>query len=309
MAYILFLLQVKNSIMLGAQYALIAIGFTLFFGVLNVVVFCQGGFYILAVFISAGLLSLLFSAGPMSPILLSTLIFLLLFTAMATTGLVGLVVERTTIRPFRNAPLVMPILSTIAVGIVIEQLLKIFYPQGSNPQVFPDIFPATGVNLGAFYISLSELVIIGVTVAVFVGIYLFIRKTRMGSQVMAISQDFEAAAMIGINVNRAIAVTFFLGASLAAIAGFMNGVYYTVFRYDMGAMAGIKGFSAAVVGGLGSVYGAVIGGFLMGFVETFAAAYIPGGSAIRDVFSFGVLLLFLLIRPSGILGEKVIDKV
>ncbi|MBU0942835.1 MAG: branched-chain amino acid ABC transporter permease [Proteobacteria bacterium] len=306
---LVFLLQIKNSIMLGAQYSLIAIGFTLFFGALNVVVFCQGAFYILATFIGAGLLSLLIGAGHLGPIVFGCVAFAIFFLSMCLTGLVGVLVERTTIKPFRNAPLVMPILSTIGVGIVIEQLLKLFYPQGSNPQVFPEIFPLTGVMLGDLFISVSELVILAITIVTLVAIWFFIKKTKIGSHVVAISQDFEAAALMGINVDRAIMVTFFIGACLAAIAGFMNGIYYTVFRYDMGAMAGIKGFSASVVGGLGSVYGAVLGGFLMAFTETFAAAYIPGGSAIRDVFSFGILLLFLILRPSGIIGEKALDKV
>ncbi len=304
-----FLLHAKNSIMLGAQYSLIAIGFTLFFGALNVVVFCQGAFYILASFIGAGLLTLLLNAGELGPVVFSSLAFAIFFLAMCLTGLVGILVEKTTIRPFRNAPLVMPILSTIAVGIVIEQLLKLFYPQGSNPQVFPDIFPAAGLLLGNLYVSVSEFVILGTTVVTFCAIYLFLNKTKLGSQIVAVSQDFEAAALMGINVDRAVYTTFFIGAGLAAVAGFMNGVYYTVFRYDMGSMAGIKGFSAAVVGGLGSIYGAVIGGFLMAMTETFAAAYIPGGSAIRDVFSFGILLVFLVLRPSGIIGEKALEKV
>lgn len=304
-----FLLHVKNSIMLGAQYSLIAIGFTLFFGALNVVVFCQGAFYILASFIGAGLLSMLLNAGEFSPVVFSALAFAIFFLAMCLTGLAGMLVEKSTIRPFRNAPLVMPILSTIGVGIVIEQLLKLFYPQGSNPQVFPDIFPATGVMLGNLYVSVSEFVILGTTIATFCAIYLFLNKTKTGSHIVAISQDFEAAALMGINVDRAVYTTFFIGASLAAIAGFMNGIYYTVYRYDMGAMAGIKGFSASVVGGLGSIYGAVIGGFLMATTETFAAAYFPGGSAIRDVFSFGILLVFLVLRPSGIIGENALEKV
>jgi len=304
-----FLLHVKNSIMLGAQYSLIGIGFTLFFGALNVVVFCQGAFYILASFIGAGLLTLLLGAGDMGAVLFSCLAFAIFFLAMCLTGLVGMLVEKTTIRPFRNAPLVMPILSTIGVGIVVEQLLKLFYPQGSNPQVFPDIFPADGVMLGNLYVSAGEMVILGTTILTFITIYLFLNKTKIGSQIVAVSQDFEAAALMGINVNRAVYITFFIGASLAAIAGFMNGIYYTVFRYDMGSMAGIKGFSASVVGGLGSVYGAIIGGFLMATTETFAAAYIPGGSAIRDVFSFGILLIFLVLRPSGIIGEKALEKV
>ena len=304
--FITFLFQLKNSIMLGSQYALMAIGFTLFFGVLNVVVFCHGGFFIMATFFAAALITLFAGGGAA---LAGPLVFLALFAAMCLTGIAGMLVERTTIRPFRNAPIVMTILSTIAVGIVVEQLLKIFYPAGSNPQVFPTIFPPTGIRLGYLFINTGELVILGTTVLCFAAIYLFIKKTRLGSELVAISQDFEAASFVGINVDRAVAATFFIGASLAAIAGFMNGVYFTVFRYDMGGMAGIRGFSAAVVGGLGSVFGAIIGGFLMAFVETFSAAYIPGGAAIRDVFSFGVLLLFLIFRPSGILGEIVVEKV
>ncbi len=306
---LVLLLHIKNSIMLGAQYSLIAIGFTLFFGALNVVVFCQGAFYILASFIAAGLFSLIMGAGEYGAATFGIIAFATFFLSMCLTGLVGVLVEKTTIRPFRNAPLVMPILSTIAVGIIIEQLLKLFYPQGANPQVFPDVFPAEGIMLGDLYVSVSELVILGVTIVTFVAIYLFLKKTKLGSQIVAVSQDFEAAALMGINVDRAVYTTFFIGASLAAIAGFMNGVYYTVFRYDMGSMAGIKGFSAAVVGGLGSIYGAIIGGFLMATTETFAAAYIPGGSAIRDVFSFGILLVFLVLRPSGIIGEKALEKV
>ncbi len=306
-------MQIKNTIMLGLQYSLISIGFTLFFGMLNVVVFCNGGFYILATFIGTALLGILVPltgglAGG-SPLVFGALAFLLLFAAMSLTGFVGILVERTTIRPFRNAPPVMPILSTMAVGIVIEQLLKLFYPAGSNPQVFPSLFQSGGVSVGDFHIETSELLILGIAAVCLCLMFLFISRTKIGSHVVAISQDFEAASMVGINVNRAVSVTFFIGASLAAIAGFMNGIYYTVFRYDMGTIAGIKGFSGAVVGGLGSVFGAVIGGFLMAFVETFAAGYIPGGSAVRDVFSFVVVLIFLIFKPSGIIGDRMMEKV
>ncbi|MBN2050524.1 MAG: branched-chain amino acid ABC transporter permease [Spirochaetales bacterium] len=306
---ITLMLQLKNTLMLGLQYSLISIGFTLFFGMLNVVVFCHGGFYILATFIGTALVSLVLGLSGVSPVLSGMLVFLMLFLAMSLTGLTGVLVERTTIKPFRSSPPVMPILSTMAVGIILEQLLKLFYPEGANPQVFPQFFSNRGLSFGEFTISNSELVILLVAVVSLTLMFLFIKKTKIGSQVVAISQDFEAASMMGINVDRAVSITFFIGAALAAVAGFMNGIYYTVFRYDMGTIAGIKGFSGAVVGGLGSVFGAVIGGFLMAFVETFAAGYIPGGSAIRDVFSFLVVLLFLIFRPSGIIGQKSIEKV
>lgn len=175
--------------------------------------------------------------------------------------------------------------------------------------MFPEVIRYGKIVFGAFFLTRSEIIIIGITGIIFILMYFFINKTKIGLQVVAISQDWEAAGMMGINLDRMVSITFFLGAALAAVAGFMNGIYYTVFRYDMGSIAGIKGFSAAVVGGLGSVFGAVLGGFLMAFVETFSAAYIPGGSAIRDVFSFLVVLLFLIFRPSGILGERKAEKV
>ncbi len=305
--FVTFLMQLKNGIMLGCQYSLIAIGFTLFFGMLNVVVFCHGDFYIFAAFAGTALILGLTGLFPAS---VSTILVLIgLMIAMVLTGFLGVIVEKATIKPFRKAHPVMPILSTLAVGTIIEQLLKIFYPAGSNPQMFPNIFKQGGIHIGAFYLQNNEIAILIVTGVIFLLMYLFLKNTKIGSQVIAISQDFEAASMMGIDVDKTISITFFIGASLAAIAGFINGIYFTVFRYDMGAIAGIKGFSASVVGGLGSIFGAILGGFLMAFVETFAAAYIPGGSAIRDVFSFIVVLLFLIFRPTGILGQRIVEKV
>ncbi|RKX73606.1 MAG: branched-chain amino acid ABC transporter permease [Spirochaetes bacterium] len=305
----IFLLQLKNALMLGCQYALIAIGFTLFFGVLNVVVFCHGDFAYVALFIATALISVVLGINFGTSFLRGVLIILFLFVAMAFTGFIGVVVERVIIRPLRTAPSLMPLLITAATGIFLEQVLKNFYPQGSNPQTFPLDFDRTVIRAGGFDMSVMEILILVITLFLFLFMFYFIKKTRIGAQIEAISQDFEAASMMGINVNRGISITFFIGASLAAIAGFMNGMYYSVFRYDMGAMAGIKGFSASVVGGLGSIFGAIMGGFLMAFVETFASAYIPGASQFRDVFSFLVVLLFLIFRPSGILGEQLQEKV
>lgn len=305
----IFLLQLKNGIMLGCQYSLIAIGFSLFFGVLNIVVFCHGDISAVFLFISSALLTLVVGLASGSSALSGILILLILIGAVCATGLVGVIIERAIIRPLRKSHEFMPLLITASAGIVIQQLLKNIYPQGSNPQIFPLEIGTTTYDLGIVTISGSE-IIIAVTTAILFGFtFWFIKRTKIGSQIEAISQDFEAASMMGINVNRGITITFFLGASLAALAGFMNGIYYNVFRYDMGAMAGIKGFSAAVVGGLGSIFGAIMGGFVMAFVETFAAAYIPGASPYRDVFSFLVVLLFLVFRPSGILGRVTQEKV
>ncbi len=306
---LVFLLQLKNSVMLGCQYSLVAIGFTLFFGVLNVVVFCHGDFATVFLFVSSAAIAAVLALGLAAPLVAAALILLIIFLAIALTGVLGVLVERSTIRPLRRSNPLMPLLVTAAVGIVIQQAFKIFYPQGSNPQMFPLVLGESRLALGAFSVSVAEILILVITAVLFLLVFLLIRRTRIGMQIQAISQDFEAAAMMGINVNRGIAITFFVGASLAAIAGFMNGLYYSVFRYDLGGMAGIKGFSASVVGGLGSVFGAVMGGFLMAFVETLASAYIPGATPYRDVFSFFVVLLFLVFRPAGILGRTIREKV
>jgi len=295
--------------MLGCQYSLIAIGFTLFFGVLNVVVFCHGDFATLALFAASAILPAVLGLSLNAPLLKAALVVLLLFLSMALVGLVGTLVERATIRPLRQAPSLMPLLVTAAVGIVLAQGLKIFYPQGSNPQIFPLNLGTSGMRFGSFSLSYTELLILLSAFIMVLFTFFFFKRTRTGLQIEAISQDMEAAAMMGIHVNRGVTITFFFGASLAAMAGFMNGLYYSVFRYDLGAMAGIKGFSASVVGGLGSVFGAIMGGFLMAFVESFAAAYIPGATPYRDVFSFLVVLLFLIFRPSGILGAQLREKV
>jgi len=305
----ILLLQLKNSVMLGCQYSLIAVGFTLFFGVLNVVVFCHGDFVAVFLFLSSAAIAGVLALSLVSPLLTGALILLIVFAAMALTGALGVLVERSTIRPLRRSNPFMPLLVTAAVGIVMQQAFKIFYPQGSNPQMFPLELGARRFALGGLSMSAVEILIVAMTAVLFLLVFLLIHRTRIGLQIQAISQDFEAAAMMGIDVNRGIAITFFVGAALAAVAGFMNGLYYSVFRYDMGGMGGIKGFSAAVVGGLGSVFGAVMGGFVMAFVETLAAAYIPGATPYRDVFSFLVVLLFLAFRPSGILGRTVREKV
>jgi branched-chain amino acid transport system permease protein len=197
----------------------------------------------------------------------------------------------------------------VALGIVIRETIRIFYPQGSNPQIFPTILYDEGFDLGSLWIRYDCMIILTATVSLIVAVFWFVQKTRTGSAIRAISQDLEAAMMMGISINATVAVTFCLGAVLGAVAGILNGAYIGLIRFDMGLMGGIKGFSAAVVGGLGNIYGAILGGLVLGFVETFASALIPGGTAYKDVFAFLVVIFFLVFKPSGIVGEKVFEKV
>jgi len=153
------------------------------------------------------------------------------------------------------------------------------------------------------------LIIFAISILLIVAMFVFINKTRVGLAIRAISQDMEAASLMGVNVDIVIAVTFFIGSLLAGVAGLLTGVYFSVVKFDIGLMAGIKGFSAAVVGGLGNFYGAILGGLLLGFVESLASAYIPAGSPYKDVYAFVIVIFFLIFRPSGIMGEKQFEKV
>jgi branched-chain amino acid transport system permease protein len=301
--------QLMNALLLGCIYTLIAIGFSLFFGALNVVHFSHGDVCIFGAFVILILYNLASLSGilnSVSPLLCYPLMILL---AMILTGFFGAFLERIVIKPFRFAPLLMALVATVMLGIIIREGIRLSFPHGNDPQLFPRLLPTMSFTLGEVLFRVDSLLIIGVTVLLIVVMFLLIQKTRIGTAIRAISQDGEAAMMMGINMDRTIAATFLLGSMLGAVAGILFGSYNNIIRFDMGLMSGIKGFSAAVVGGLGNVYGAIIGGLILGLVETFVAAFIPGGAAYADVFSFLVVIFFLVFRPFGILGEKVFEKV
>jgi branched-chain amino acid transport system permease protein len=203
----------------------------------------------------------------------------------------------------------MVLVATIALGIVIRETVRLFYPQGSNPQVFPRILPQTAFRLGSLQLRVDHLIILLISVLLIVVMFLFINRTRAGLAIRAISQDMEAANLMGINSDIMIATTFLIGSILAGLAGVLIGSYQTVVRFDIGLMGGIKGFSAAVVGGLGSFYGAIAGSLVLGFVESLVSAYVPGGAPYKDVFAFVIVIFFLVFKPSGILGKAAPVKI
>lgn len=297
--------QLINALLLGCTYTLIAIGFNLFFGALNIVHFSHGDVCILGAFITLILYSLTKLIGLPSFLFVPTLIIV----AMILTGLIGTFFERVIIKRFRYAPMLIVLVATVALGIVIRETVRLSFPQGSNPQIFPGILPESSFQWGGVLIRYDNLIILGMTIFFISIMFVFIKRTRMGAAIRAVSQDAEAAAMMGINIDRTVAITFFIGSALGAVAGILIGAYNNIIRFDMGLMGGVKGFSAAVVGGLGNVYGAIVGGLILGLVETIASAFIPGGTPYTDVFAFLVVIFFLIFRPSGILGEKIYEKV
>jgi branched-chain amino acid transport system permease protein len=205
--------------------------------------------------------------------------------------------------------MLITLVATVALGIVIREFVRLFYPQGSNPQLFPKIFPQTASQFGKLIFLHEHLIILGISILLIAAMFLFINHTRIGLAIRAISQDIEAASLMGINFDIVIAITFLIGSILAGVAGILTGVYFNVVKFDIGLMAGIKGFSAAVVGGLGNFYGAILGGLLLGFAESFVSAFIPGGSPYKDVCAFTIVIFFLIFRPSGIVGEIKYKKV
>lgn len=309
-----------SAILLGCTYTLIAVGFSLFFGVMDVVVFCCGDIAIFGAFSIMGAYAVLQSAGLFTALPFIVCVMLLLLIGAIFCAVLGLGAYRFSIKPFTHSSDLMPLLSTIALGTVIKEVLGLLFRpvvnasasavggvnalqvvSGRNPQGFPDLlFPNGTVNLR--YVT-----IISVTVLILLLLFLFLNKTKMGLSMQAVSQNKELALSTGINVSRTIVVTFLIGGMLLAISGFLVGSYQKIMSFDNGAMYGAKGFSAAVVGGLRNTWGAVIGGMLLAFVETFFAGYVS--TAYSSIVAFVIVVIFIVFKPEGIIGEKTVEKV
>jgi branched-chain amino acid transport system permease protein len=302
----LLLQQAWNGVMLGVMYALVAVGFTLFFGVLNVIHFSHGDIYMLGAFVGLTVLAGLTAAGWGGPLLALPLT---LAASILVTGAVGVLAERVCVKPLAGTSPLMTLLATLSLGLVIRESVLIFYPRGADPKPFPRLLPQGGVELGGVAIRYENLAILGIGLAAMVAVDLVINRTKMGAAIRAVAQEPEAAQMMGVNLDRTVDATFFLGSGLAAVAGILSGLYYSEIHFIMGVTGGVIGFSAAAIGGLGNVYGAIVGGLLFGVLQTTAAALIPRGSEFRDVVAFAVVMLFLVFKPSGLLGDKSVERV
>jgi branched-chain amino acid transport system permease protein len=302
--------QLINGLMLSCTYVLIGVGFSLFFGALNVIHFAHGDVCMVGAFMALGAYTLFVKLGLAQTLPGWQVSAAVLMLGVFATSFLGILVERISIRPFRQMPILIPLVATVAIGIILRDSLKNFYPGGGVPQSFPALFPE-GIALawGRTKISYDNLIILLGSVVLIGALFLFINRTRLGTAIRAVSEDGNIALMMGINLNRTVGLTFFIGSALGAVAGIINGLYFGGIRYDFGLMFGTKGFAVSVVGGLGNVYGAVIGGLLFGMIETFSMGFVPGGTAWKEFITFSVVILFLIFRPRGILGEKVFEKV
>ena len=302
----LFAQYVMNGLMLGMMYALVAVGFTLFFGVLDVIKFSHGDVLTVGAFAALATYIGLRAAGSGSPWLELVAMVLVATAAMA---LLGMGIARYLVMPLRAAPALNTLLITLMLGTVLREAVRLFYPQGANPKPFPALLPKASIDLGAFNLRLDNVLMLAAGVAVIVGLQFLLNGTKRGLAIRAVAQDEETARIMGINFTAVVLITFAIGSALAAFAGIMNGLYYNEINFGIGLYLGVVGFSAAIIGGLGSIYGAILGGFLFAGLQTVGAVMLPFASAYKDVFAFTVVILIMTWRPTGLIREKISERV
>jgi len=297
---------VMNGLMLGVMYALVAVGFTLFFGVLDVIQFSHGDVLTVGAFAAlAGFVGLQ-ALGMSSPWLELAIILTLAVTAMA---LLGALIARYLVMPLRSAPPLNTLLITLMLGTVLRESVRLFYPQGANPKPFPALLPRSSFAFGDFNLRLDNVLMLAAGVLVILGLQYLLNRTKLGLAIRAVAQDEETARTMGINFTAIVLLTFALGSGLAAFAGVMNGLYYNEINFGMGLYLGVIGFSAAIIGGLGSIYGAILGGFLFAGLQTVGTVMLPFASAYKDVFAFAVVIAIMAWRPTGLIREKISERV
>ena len=308
--------QMVNGITLGGMYALIALGYTLVYGIMLMINFAHSEMFMAGAYV--GLFTLeglinpkLIGAGTVTFFTKSgfglVLLFIIVFlVAGIAVGLLGVVIERTAYRPLRNAPRLAPLISAIGVSIFLQNAVLLWVDSKALP--FPQVFPVIDLKIyGNASISTLQIFILVSVVLILIVLDTFVGKTRIGKAMRATSQDRDAAGLMGVNINTVIALAFFIGPALGAVAGIFNGMYYGTVNWNMGFLPGIKSFTAAVIGGIGNLRGAMLGGFVLGIIESLAAGFLSTGY--KDVVAFVILILVLIFRPGGLLGESVVEKV
>lgn len=295
-----------NGLMLGMMYALVAVGFTLFFGVLDVIKFSHGDVLTVGAFTALATYVGLNHLGWTNPWLQIAVFTVIAVAAMA---LLGAAIARWLVMPLRTAPALNTLLITLMLGTVLREAVRLFYPEGSNPKPFPRLLPPDGLTFGTFTIRLDSTILFLAGLAAIVGVHLVINRTKLGLAIRAVAQDEETAKSMGINFNLIVLVTFAIGSGMAAIAGVIDGLYYNEINFGMGLLLGVIGFAAAIVGGLGNLYGAILGGFLFAALQTIGTVALPIPSAYRDVFTFAVVILIMTWRPTGLLAEAPSERV
>jgi branched-chain amino acid transport system permease protein len=292
--------QLVNGLTVGAFYALIALGYTMVYGIIRLINFAHGDIYATGAFLGLslfGLLALLHVGNPVFTTLLA------LVASMGCTGLLGVLLYRVAYRPLLHARLSI-LISAIGASLTLEYGLFLIY--SPSFLVYPHLFGRAGPSLGSIEVSWLQVLIFASSMLLMAALYLLVHRTKVGMAMRALAINQDAARLMGIDVDRVISLTFFLGSVLAAFAGVLTGLYYSQISFLMGFLIGLKAFTAAVLGGIGNIPGAVLGGFLLGILESLAAGYFS--SRWKDVFAFAILIVILVVRPRGLLGERVVER-
>ena len=305
-----FLQQLINGIVLGSIYALVALGYTMVYGILGLINFAHGEVVMVGAMVALTVIQVLLGAG--SPLPVPLILALGLAAAIAVCMALGFAIERVAYRPLRNSPRLAALITAIGVSILLQNAAMIIW--GRQYHSFPALLPDTPHQIGGAAINDLQILIVLLACAIMGGLLFLVHRTRLGRAMRATSQNPEVAGLMGVDINTVIAVTFVIGSALAAVAGIMVSAYYGIAHYFMGFMLGLKAFTAAVLGGIGNLAGAMLGGLLLGIIESLGAGYIGPltggflGSHYQDVFAFLVLILVLVFRPAGLLGERVAER-
>jgi branched-chain amino acid transport system permease protein len=298
--------QLVNGTVLGATIGLIALGYTMVYGIIQLINFAHGEIFMIGAF--AGL----YAYNHFIPEALrentAVTLPLVMLAAMAASTVVAVLAERFAYRPLRHAPRLAPLITAIGVSIALQEAIRLFYPGGKNRQSFPRLISADTFEIGGVTIAWTSVFTVVTAVVLMLALEAFVNRTRLGKAMRATSQDPETAKLMGIDTDKVIVVAFALGGALAGVAGVIQGVRFTAIDFRIGFLAGIKAFTAAVLGGIGNIRGAVLGGFVIGIVEALATEYLPRGSDWKDVWAFVVLIVVLTVRPQGLLGERVATR-
>jgi branched-chain amino acid transport system permease protein len=297
---------VMNGLMLGMMYALVAVGFTLFFGVLDVIKFSHGDVLTVGAFVALATYAGLQAVGLKSDWLD---LLVLLVVATLLMAFLGILIARYLVLPLRSAPALNTLLITLMLGTVLRESVRLFYPQGANPKPFPALLPKGSIDLGGFHLRYDNTLMLLAGVAVILGLQFLLNRTKLGLAIRAVAQDEETARTMGVNFTAVVLITFAIGSGLAAFAGVMNGLYYNEINFGIGLYLGVIGFSAAIIGGLGSIYGAILGGFLFAGLQIVGTVLLPFASAYKDVFAFAVVIAIMAWRPTGLIQEKISERV
>jgi branched-chain amino acid transport system permease protein len=305
-----FIQQIINGLVLGSMYALVALGYTMVYGVLNLINFAHGDVLMIGAMVAATILKILQTAAPGLPGVVQLMIAIVV--AIPVCVVVNIIIERVAYRRLRNAPRLAPLITAIGISILLQTFAMMIW--GRSPVAVPQVMPTEPFEIFGALISQTQIMLLILAALAMVGLVLLVEKTRMGRAMRATAENPRIAGLMGVDSNRVIVLTFAIGAALAAVAGVMWGANYSSAQFAMGLVPGLKAFCAAVLGGIGNIYGAMAGGILLGLIESLGAGYIGDltggflGSHYQDIFAFVVLIIVLTLRPSGIMGERVADR-